>query len=1033
MLPYQLSFGAPWYLLLLLLLPVLWWFGLRSLGGFGRIRKLVVIGLRSLVLMLLIFALADVQMVRISDRLTVIYLLDQSLSIPAERRKEMVDYVNAEILQHREDQDLVGVVVFGRDAAIEIPPFDDDVQVMKVESTFDPDHTNLAGAIKLAQASFPEDAAKRIVLVSDGNQTIGDGSEQARGAAETSVGIDVMPIRYGVRNEVIVERLSIPSDVRRGQPFDLKVVVTNTARPHGKETGEVSGRLKLSQTLRSQTELLSEQRVTLPPGKKVFTIRQQIDSPSFYTYEAEFVPDKWEANVKPGEKPDDTMQQNNRATAFTHVRGKGQVLLVRDYQLREKKGGGGPPPTSYLAERLRMQELEVTEQWSDELFSSLAELQPYDTVVLDNVARATNENVYFSDEQIAMLVRNTQQMGAGLVVIGGPESFGAGGWTGSELEKAMPVDFQIKAAKVVPRGALVMLLHACEIPEGNRWQKVVAHKALEVLGSQDYCGVLQWVGTDRWLWKGGLAQIRGNKRKMLALIDQMTPSDMPQFDPSMRMAAAAFKKLDDQNAVSVKHMIIISDGDPSPPSNTVINQLAGLKVTISTVAVGAHGPAESRLLARIASQTGGKYYAVRNAKALPRIFQREARRVARSLLYEKEVRPQVEFPHEMIDDLPDPLPPIKGFVMTSVKDNPLVEVSLISPAPPGKRNSTILASWTYGLGRAVAFTSDDGSRWTSDWVAPEVYDSLFGNMIRWSMRPTGETAKFAVAADVEDDRVQFVVNALDKDDEFLNFLEMSGTAVGPDLKPVPIRMEQAAPGRYVGSLPAAKSGSYFITITSQNPKGPDGKPEVALIRTGINVPYSDEFRPRPTNDALLDELVRMVPKGGKPGRIIEPPDPEDIKKKKPLAINSFRHDLPKATSGQDIWFYVVLFAACLFFFDVFFRRVQVGFGWVEPVVAPVACWILRREPKPAKTEYISRLQSRKAEVTSRIDQLRGAVRFEMPETGEPADLDALDETSPPIEHPKTETPSIGGEKPETESYTERLLKAKKKAWEDKKK
>ena len=66
----------------------------------------------------------------------------------------------------------------------------------------------------------------------------------------------------------------------------------------------------------------------------------------------------------------------------------------------------------------------------------------------------------FSDDQIAVLVRNTQQMGAGLVMLGGPNSFGAGGWANTELEKAMPVDFQIKNAKVVPVGALVLMMHA---------------------------------------------------------------------------------------------------------------------------------------------------------------------------------------------------------------------------------------------------------------------------------------------------------------------------------------------------------------------------------------------------------------------------------------------------------------------------------------------------------------------------------------------------------------------------------------------
>ena len=91
----------------------------------------------------------------------------------------MIDYVNAAIREHREPQDQVGVIVFGREPAIEIPPFDDNVQVPKqIESQLDPDYTNIAAAIKLAEAAFPHDAAKRMVLVSDGNQNLGDALEE---------------------------------------------------------------------------------------------------------------------------------------------------------------------------------------------------------------------------------------------------------------------------------------------------------------------------------------------------------------------------------------------------------------------------------------------------------------------------------------------------------------------------------------------------------------------------------------------------------------------------------------------------------------------------------------------------------------------------------------------------------------------------------------------------------------------------------------------------------------------------------------
>ena len=432
----------------------------------------------------------------------------------------MMDYINADIREHRQGKDRVGVVVFGRDAAVEIPPFDDNVQLEQtIESVVDPEYTNLAAAMKLAQALFPEDAAKRIVLLSDGNQNLGNAVEQAQALSAAGVGIDAVPIRYRTRAEIIVERVALPPDVRRGEPFDLRVVVTNTAEATAHDPGNVRGRLILSATAGGRTDTLSDQPVVLPPGKKVFSIRQKIEAANFYTYEARFIPDRPE---------DDVFPQNNRATAFTHVQGKGQVLLIEDYE--------HPGEFAVLVDRLRRQGLEVEVQPSNQLFSTLADLQPYDTVLLANVPREQ-----FSDGQIAMLARNTQQMGAGLVMLGGPNSFGAGGWTNTEVEQAMPVDFQIKSFKVVPRGALAMIMHASEIAEGNYWQKVIAKKAIEALGPQDYCGVIHWNGASQWLWGRGLLEVGPNRDQMMARLDRMTPGDMPDFDPTMVLGRQWFR------------------------------------------------------------------------------------------------------------------------------------------------------------------------------------------------------------------------------------------------------------------------------------------------------------------------------------------------------------------------------------------------------------------------------------------------------------------------------------------------------------
>ena len=213
---------------------------------------------------------------------------------------------------------------------------------------------------------------------------------------------------------------------------------------------------------------------------------------------------------------------------------------------------------------------------------------------------------------------------------------------------------------------------------------------------------------------------------------------MPEFETSMVLAKQGFDKVP---TLAVKHMIIISDGDPSPPSSSIISKLKSMQVTITTVGVGTHGQPESSRLSSIASATGGKYYEVKSANSLPKIFQIEARRVARPLIWELHpINPRVRFPHEITSGIDDPLPPIKGFVLTDKKENPLVETLLTSPEPVGDKNNTILASWTYGLGKAVVFTSDAGARWTGDWVNSELYDKLFGqmNVTLLSGQPTPE-------------------------------------------------------------------------------------------------------------------------------------------------------------------------------------------------------------------------------------------------------------------------------------------------------
>jgi hypothetical protein len=276
------------------------------------------------------------------------------------------------------------------------------------------------------------------------------------------------------------------------------------------------------------------------------------------------------------------------------------------------------------------------------------------------------------------------------------------------------------------------------------------------------------------------------------------------------------------------------------------------------------------------------------------------------------------------------------------------------------------------------------------------------------------------------------VTSLDKDDEFVNYQTMSGAVLGPNMESIPLSIEQTAPGRYVGEFDSESAGSYMIMVTPGAGQ--------AMIRTGVNVGYSQEFRDRQTNLPLLESLARLPARGGEPGKLMAPlpniPERDPEKALAPqLAVDPFRRDMPVATATQDIWHWLVLVGSCVFLADVFVRRVQIDFRWLAPIWTRALDIALRRERQAPAPEVMSRLRSKKAEVDRSIESRRAAARFE-PDAALPVDPNALAaaEAKPTTARPTspgTDTgPSAAPDKPQQDSYTSRLLKAKKQLWKD---
>jgi hypothetical protein len=257
---------------------------------------------------------------------------------------------------------------------------------------------------------------------------------------------------------------------------------------------------------------------------------------------------------------------------------------------------------------------------------------------------------------------------------------------------------------------------------------------------------------------------------------------------------------------------------------------------------------------------------------------------------------------------------------------------------------------------------------------------------------------------------------------------MTGAGTGPDLGTIEIGFRQEAPGRYVAEFPADKAGSYLLAVNT-------GQANAAPLLTGITVPYSAEFRERESNQALITTLASTKPAGGQPGQVIEGQLAKDTINRLVASADTFRRTLAKALSSKDFWPVFLLIAACIFLIDVFIRRVTVHFYWIMPALAYVYNRARGHDQQAAPDERLARLRTRKAAISSQIDERRAAARFEpVADDAAPATRDyaqVINEASAgstgaasPRAEPRTPSQSP---QTEQETYTERLLAAKKKA------
>jgi len=971
---YRFYFAQPWWLMASVLLVPIVWLAQRYLTTLGPIRRILAIILRCMLIIVLIALLARLTRTKKNEQLTVIVVIDRSQSIPAQLQQASLDYLSQALL-NKLPSDQLAVVDIAEAASISKLP-SGDITIRQRNTTLNGQQTKLADGIQMAMAIAPPNTAVRILLISEGNETAGDLKEAARIAAINRIPIDVLPLRYEYDREVIFKRLAAPTRARSGQTVSLRFILNSTVKTRGKLFLNLNG--KTVDLDPDSPDIAAS--VDLKPGTNVKTVSLPVGTRGMHEFEAVFVPNDPE---------DDRVPQNNNVTALTFVAGPGHVLVV------DTDGSAGMVLTRIL------QDCDIDTRYCSvaELPDSLARLMDTDSIILTNTDCSN-----FTYQQQEMFCRYVTELGGGLIMIGGPESFGAGGWIGSPVAEILPVDLDPPQKKQLPKGALVLIMHSCEMPQGNLWGERVAIAAIKTLSRRDLVGILayNWQGSDDWVFP--LSEV-GDKQAVISAIKQMQVGDMPDLGAHLQQA---YDKLKDSDAAQ-KHIIAISDGDPQPPTTQLLNQLKQAKITCTGVAIFPHSPADVQNLLRVAQLTGGRFYDVKDPQQLPQIFIKEAQVVQRTLIVEETFSPQIVYSlSEITKGLSSPLPNLDGYVLTGPKGG-LNQVILTS-----NQAAPILATCQAGLGRCVAFTSSADSQWASSWLAWPGSERFWEQTVRWAAKPA-QSSDCEVLVDVQGRQVNINVEAIDDKGNFMQFAHIDAQVIEPDMSTHLLELAQVGPGQFQSQFQAAVSGSYIINLRYKKL----AETKTHLMQTSVTVPFAPEFQDLVDNAALLAEVSAITG-----GRILSS-DPTQTKLFDYTGLKFPENQLPMTRLLMLIWLTV-------FLMDVAVRRVALD---LRAMARRVISFVRRplAERKADKTLERLRLVRKKLreQLFSPSDESLASRRYEADEkySGDLPKAKVLLKSDIPIEKPPEKTEPQKTETDEDQSHIQQLLRSKRKATE----
>jgi uncharacterized membrane protein len=776
----------------------------------SRTRRVLSELLSALALLGLGVAVTGVELGRPLDRLSVLIAIDRSRSIdlvPNAESRIAAELRLAELGMR--DEDRIGTIAFGTSAAVEDPLRPKSRLPAPQRAEVGRDGTDLGAAVRHGLGELPSDTAGRIVLLSDGVSTRGDPIGAGLAAVAAGVPVDVVPLDQSKLPNVRVSSVRMPARASRDEPVELRIVTSSSA----------PARVEL-RVLRDG-EPIKKGVVDIAAGEDVLYLREVAPGAGFHRYDVE---------VSAENPALDRAAEDNSGSAFLRVRGQATALVLeRDPEL-----------AAPLVRALEGAAFRVEVKGPTGIPADVPGLIAYDLVTLADIPASD-----LSPTQIAALASYVRDLGGGLLLFGSDKSLGPGGYGKTPLEEVSPVSFDVKQER--RRASLAEIIAvdysgSMSMRVGKQTKLELANEAAvrssELLGSGDRLGVMHVDTTVRWTVPLGPVADRA------AIAQSIRSVGVGGGGIYVDLTLSAAYEALGRERVQLKHLLLFSDGDDAEERAGAFRLVAAANakgVTTSVVALGQGSDvADLEQMSRIG---GGRFYLIEDATRLPAVFAQETVLASRSAINEVTFRPSVATPGATLRGIDfATAPALTGYVVTLPKGRSQIHLS-------GPEGDPILASWSVGIGRSAAFTSDFKDRWGLGWTGWEGATRLFGQVARdIARRP--DDPRVRLEADTEGGVFHLRANVVDAHGRRETFRRLRATIAGPDGFARTVVLEAVGSGAYAASVPLERPGAYVATALDEAGGEPLGVAGAALSA-------GEELRPTGTDRALLRRIAEL--------------------------------------------------------------------------------------------------------------------------------------------------------------------------------